>query len=229
MPLTLVSHPLCPYVQRAVIALAEKRAAFEHIDIDLAAKPDWFRALSPLGRVPVLQVAQGARETAIFESAVIVDYLDETIASRLHPEDALERARHRAWIEAASAALSAIARFYGAADDAALGRDGETIAGMLSRAGTEVEGPFFAGTRFSLVDAAWAPVFRYLDAFERAAGIALAADLPRIAAWRAQLAHRPSVAGAVAADFPERLERFLRGRGGALAARIASKDAGRAA
>ena len=47
---TLVSHHLCPYVQRAVIALREKQVPFERIDIDLANKPEWFNALSPLGK-----------------------------------------------------------------------------------------------------------------------------------------------------------------------------------
>jgi hypothetical protein len=37
--LTLISHHLCPYVQRAVIALREKRVPFERIDVDLANKP----------------------------------------------------------------------------------------------------------------------------------------------------------------------------------------------
>jgi glutathione S-transferase len=69
--LKLISHQLCPYVQRAVIALTEKGTAFERIDIDLANKPDWFLAISPLGKTPVLQVS----ETPIFESAVILEYL----------------------------------------------------------------------------------------------------------------------------------------------------------
>jgi glutathione S-transferase len=56
--LTLISHALCPYVQRAVIALAEKSTPFERIDIDLAAKPDWFLAISPLGKTPVLRVGE---------------------------------------------------------------------------------------------------------------------------------------------------------------------------
>ena len=64
----LVSHELCPYVQRAAIALAEKGVAFERADIDLAAKPDWFRAASPLGKVPLLLVDGGA---VLFESAAI--------------------------------------------------------------------------------------------------------------------------------------------------------------
>lgn len=33
-PLVLVSHALCPYVQRVAIVLAEKGIAFERRDID---------------------------------------------------------------------------------------------------------------------------------------------------------------------------------------------------
>jgi Glutathione S-transferase, N-terminal domain len=72
--LLLISHRLCPYVQRAIISLMEKEIAFERVDIDLANKPEWFKAISPLGKTPVLKVD----ETAIFESAVIVEYLEET-------------------------------------------------------------------------------------------------------------------------------------------------------
>ena len=54
--LRLISHHLCPYVQRAVISLTEKQVTFERIDIDLANKPEWFKAISPLGKTPVLQV-----------------------------------------------------------------------------------------------------------------------------------------------------------------------------
>src|SRR3979490_1140794 len=114
-PLKLISHKLCPYVQRAVIALAEKGVAFERIDIYLANKPDWFLAISPLGRTPVLQVG----DKAIFESAGILEYLEETRPTPLDPADPLTRAEHRAWIEAGSAVLSDIAGFYDAADEAA--------------------------------------------------------------------------------------------------------------
>lgn len=42
--LTLISHPLCPYVQRAVISLTEKAVPFKRIDVDLskaAVSPDY--------------------------------------------------------------------------------------------------------------------------------------------------------------------------------------------
>src|ERR1700675_4782171 len=112
--LKLISHKLCPYVQRAVIALTEKGVAFERFDIDLANKPDWFLAISPLGTTPVLQV--GA--TAIFESAVILEYLEETEPKPLHPSDPLRRAEHRGWIEFGSTVLNDIAGFYAAKDEA---------------------------------------------------------------------------------------------------------------
>src|SRR6188474_401494 len=100
-PLKLISHKLCPYVQRAAIALSEKGIPFERIDIDLANKPDWFLKISPLGKTPVLLVG----DVPIFESAVILEYLEETQSKPLHPTDAVDRAEHRAWIEFGSAVL----------------------------------------------------------------------------------------------------------------------------
>lgn len=104
--LKLISHKLCPYVQRAVIALKEKGVPFERVDIDLANKPDWFLKLSPLGKVPVLVVTTDKGEVALFESNVICEYIEETQAgAKLHPADALSRAEHRAWMEFGSAIL----------------------------------------------------------------------------------------------------------------------------
>ncbi len=104
--LKLISHKLCPYVQRAVIALNEKGVPFERIDIDLANKPDWFLKISPLGKVPVLVVTTDIGEVALFESNVICEYIEDTQAgAKLHPRDPLERAQHRAWMEFGSAIL----------------------------------------------------------------------------------------------------------------------------
>src|SRR5260221_12527051 len=149
-PLKLISHKLCPYVQRAVIALTEKGVAFERIDIDLANKPDWFLAISPLGRTPVLQVG----ETAIFESAVILEYLEETQPKPLHPADALARAEHRAWIEYGSAVLADIAGFFAAPGQATF----KAKTSQLQRRFSRLEGPVAAspwvyGENGSLVDA----------------------------------------------------------------------------
>ena len=211
----LVSHALCPYVQRAAIVLAEKGVAFQRRDVDLAAKPAWFLAVSPLGKTPVLLVDG----EAIFESAVICEYLDETVAPALHPADALARARHRAWIEFGSNVLNAIAALYNAPTEAALAER----AGELRRRFTQLDaelgaGPFFAGARFSLVDAAFAPVFRYFDVLDRL-DLDVLHGLDKVAAYRHTLADRASVRAAVAGDYRERLLAFLARRPSALALR----------
>lgn len=218
-PLTLVSHALCPYVQRAAIVLAEKGVPFERRDIDLADKPGWFLALSPLGKTPLLQVG----DEALFESAVICEYLDETEVPRLHPADPLQRARHRAWVEFGSALLNAIGTFYNAADDAALAAAAKDIHRRFAQVEAVLgEGPWFDGERFGLVDAAFGPVFRYLDVFDAIGDFGFIAGLPRVARWRAALAQRPSVRGAVAAGYAARLLAFLRARNAALSRRIAA-------
>ena len=81
--LPLVSHALCPYVQRAAIALAEKGVAFERVVIDLDRPPEWFHTLSPLGKVPLLRVGDDA---VLFESTAIVEYLEDTLPPRAAPE-----------------------------------------------------------------------------------------------------------------------------------------------
>ena len=206
--LTLISHPLCPYVQRAVIALTEKGVPFQRVDIDLTDKPAWFLALSPLGKTPVLRVG----DTPVFESAVILEYLEETQPNPLHPADPLARAEHRAWIEVASAVLNDIAAFYAAPDAPAFEAAAVRLADRFARVEARLVGPWFGGDAFSLVDAAFGPVFRYFDVFDRIGPFGILDGRPKLADWRRRLALRPAVAGAVGPDYPERLLRFLETR-----------------
>ena len=212
-PLVLVSHALCPYVQRAAIVLREKGVAFVRRDIDLAAKPDWFLQLSPTGKTPLLLV--GARP--VFESSVICEYLDEVYAPRLHPAAPLDRARHRAWMEFASGVLAAIAALYSAPTGADLAARARALRHLLERVEEALgDGPYFAGFVFSLVDAAFAPALRYFEVIGEAGRFGFFDGLPKLEAWRHRLADRPSVREAVAPDYRERLRAFLLARGTAL-------------
>jgi glutathione S-transferase len=229
MELTLISHHLCPYVQRAAIVLADKGMRFTRRDVDLSNKPQWFLELSPLGKTPVL-LAEGH---ALFESAVICEYLDETLSPRLHAGDALQRARERAWVEFGSAVLNAIASFYGAPHEAALQARRAQLTELFAQleAALPQHGPWFAGERFGLVDAAFGPVFRYFDVFEAWGEAPPFTGLPRVEAWRESLRARPSVRAAVDEGYPRRLAAFLLARGSALSLRMrdAAAIAGRAA
>lgn len=219
----LISHDLCPYVQRAAITLTEKNVPFERTYVDLADKPEWFRRVSPLGKTPLL-IVDGQ---VLFESAVICDYLDEVEAPRLHPADPLARARHRAWIEFASATLNTIAAFYRAPDAAVLERERRALSekfALLEQQLSRHDGPYFAGAAFSLVDAAFAPVFRYFDTFDEIRDFRFFSGCARVSEWRARLAGRPSVRTSAVADYAQRLRVFLLKRRSALSALMRSAE-----
>ncbi len=82
--------------------------------------------------------------------------------------------------------------------------------------------PWFAGARFSLVDAVYGPIFRYFDTFDDIGDFGILAGKPKTLAWRDRLADRSSVRRAVDADYPKRLETFLIGRNSALSSRLAA-------
>src|SRR4051795_2394122 len=209
--LKLISHKLCPYVQRAVIALTEKGVAFERIDIDLANKPDWFQKISPLGKVPVLRVVTEEGETVLFESNVICEYIEDTQGgAKLHPENPLQRAQHRAWMEFGSTILSELWGLETTGDAAVFEAKRVAVAAKFARVEDALgSGPFFAGDKFSLVDAVFAPIFRYFDVFDELIDLSIFAETPKVRAWREALAQRPSVRTAVSADYPQLLSAFL--------------------
>ena len=208
--LKLISHKLCPYVQRAVIALTEKGVPFERIDIDLDNKPDWFLKISPLGKTPVLLVD----DTAIFESAVILDYLEETQPNALHPADPLVRAEHRAWIEFNSAVLGDIWGLEIATDEAAFTAKAKQLESRLALLERRLVGaPWFDGEEFSLVDAVFGPAFRYFDVFDEIGDFGVFAGKPKLVQWRRRLRERPSIRNAVSADYNELLRAFLKKKG----------------
>lgn len=214
----LISHHLCPYVQRAVITLDEKQVRHERTYIDLGNKPNWFLALSPLGKVPVLVV----NDDVLFESSVICEYLDEVTPGSLHPPEPLRRAKHRAWIEFASATLDSIGGFYSAPDAESFDAKARILRSRLEWLERNLgDGPFFDGEEFHLVDAAWGPVFRYFDVFDEIRDFGLMDGLDKTLKYRAILSDRSSVQTAVPAGYPERLHAFLLRRGSYLTELIA--------
>ncbi|MCK4145581.1 glutathione S-transferase family protein [Ralstonia pseudosolanacearum] len=211
--LTLISHPLCPFVQRAAIVLLEKGVEFDRINVDLSSKPDWFLALSPTGKVPVLKVRQANAEDAIlFESVVICEYLNETQGGApMYPADALSRARHRAWIEFATQTFAEGWQFLHARDFATADTKRAAFRERLGKLESEMGmGPFFAGEAFGMVDAVYAPLFRYFGIIDATVAHQVFEGLPRISAWCTALAARPSVRDAVVEDYADRFQTHLR-------------------
>ncbi len=200
----LISFDLCPYVQRAVITLKYKQVDFQITYIDLSQPPEWFLAISPMGKVPVLTVDG----TALFESAVIIEYLDETNPPPLHPQDPLQRAYHRAWMEFGSHLLGRQYRLLTLSEPTPWEHERQALLSDLQQLEKQLadvsEKPFFNGKGFSLIDAAYAPLFMRLALMNRYHPLGVLDHLPKTTQWSDALLALPAVQDSVMADFAER-------------------------
>jgi glutathione S-transferase len=212
--LKLVSHGLCPFVQRVAIALLEKNIPFERETIDLANKPEWFLAISPSGKVPLLIVGEDESKTVLFESFPICEFIeDEYHQLPLHPTESLRRAKHRAWMEFATAAMGDAWGMINSSDKEGFVHQASELRGKLIKLDSVlVVGPYFEGAEFSMVDVVMAPIFRFFEVLNSSAQNTVLDGLPRVEAWRQSLMTRPSVLQAVSADYSENLRRFLIGK-----------------
>lgn len=198
----LVSFKTCPWVQRAAIVLREKHVAFEFRHIDPDNRPDWFVAISPHRKVPVLRVDE---KISLFESGAITEYLDDTLAPRLHPEDPVERAVNRAWTDyvptfAAGVTAAAYAGTRADYDKAVAGIP--AVFARLERAlQSRGSGPFFNGAGYALVDAAYAPFLQRYSFLDRVRPIGHLETFPRLKAWAEALMARPSTHSFPAEEF----------------------------
>ena len=188
----LVSFKTCPWVQRAAIVLREKNAAFEFRHIEPDNRPDWFLAISPHKKVPVLRIDD---KVSLFESNAINEYLDETIAPRLHPDDPVERALNRAWTDYVPTFAESVTGMAYADDEAAYNKATAKISGAFERLDRALEkggGPLFNGAKYSLVDAGYAPFLQRYYFLDRIRPIGLIGKYPRLQAWADTLMKRPS-------------------------------------
>ncbi|MBX2798552.1 MAG: glutathione S-transferase family protein [Myxococcales bacterium] len=207
--LTLVSFDACPFVQRAAILLQEQGRSYEITYIDLADKPDWFLEISPNGKVPVLEVG----DTPLFESAVILEYLDETAQhGQLLPADPIERAQQRMWIAYISNIMSTGWRLQAAKDEETARALTAEVRGHLQELAKNLsgDGPYWGGQTFTMVDAAIAPIlqrFTWAEALEPSLG--LFDGLSRIRAWTDALLARPSTTASIVPDLGQRSGRML--------------------
>lgn len=211
MTLKLVSFDLCPFVQRAVIALIEKGVDHQIEYIDLNDKPDWFLDISPLGKVPVLLVD----DTAIFESRIILEYLDEVEEPALHPSEPLAKAHDRAWAEVADQLGGPGYRFMTATDEATVREQVHTARGLLARLerACDEEGPYFRGSELRLVDVVAASMLQRLWWADQLGSLGVFAGFPRCRRWTEALLERDSVKRSLVPDIHDRWLAYLQGKG----------------
>jgi glutathione S-transferase len=198
----LVSFKTCPWVQRAAIVLREKNIAFEFRHIDPDNRPDWFLAISPHRKVPVLRIDE---KVSLFESNAIAEYLDETTEPRLHPNDPVLRAINRAWTDYVPTFANLVTAGAYADDEASYKASAENIPMAFERLelalAKQTAGPFFNGAKYSLVDAAYAPFLQRYFFLDRIKPLGIIEKFPRLRAWAQALINRPSTHSFPEAEF----------------------------
>lgn len=206
----LISFKICPFVQRSVIVLLEKGVDFDITFINPMEPPDWFKDISPLGKVPVLRVG----DEVLFESAVIMEYLDEVNPPSLHPVDPLLKAKNRSWIEFASTILASLFNLVMAKEQEDHEKAREEIKSKLVMLEQQLKGPYFNGEDFALVDIAFAPIFMRLQFLEEWHPMDLLDGLPRVSAWAEKLLARETVQNSAPGDLKELYRKHISGSGG---------------
>jgi glutathione S-transferase len=208
MKLELISFALCPFVHRASIMLRHKGVPFDIRYIDLKNKPDWFLAISPRGKVPVLLVDG----VALFESAAINEYLDETHPPRVMPSDPIERARTRAWIEVANDLQLAQSNVCTAPTAEKFEDAQKVLASVAARFESAIDEGFLAPDGFGLIHITIAPALHRLVLLGRRAGKRFFAQTPKFERLAERIAALPAVTSTVLEDFEARYLVYLEGK-----------------
>lgn len=182
-----------PYVRKVRAFLREKGVAHEFVIEAPADASGNVPRLNPLGKVPVLLRDDGE---ALFDSPVIIDYLDGLQGAPLIPPVGEERFYAQRWHALGQGILDAVVtrlmetrRKPELQDPAVIAKQEDKVAGALRFAGTHVTGGApLVGERFGIADIALAIALEYID-------MRYAHDwrrqYPSLARWLTDVADRP--------------------------------------
>ena len=176
--------------------MIEKEIPFELTEVDLRNKPDWFLAVSPYGKVPVI-VDDGQ---TIYESAIINEYLDEKYKSiPMMPEEPVERAKARIWMDYCTNKYLTLSRklLVDHGNEELQTENKKKMKESLIYIEKEcfeknANGPFWLGNNISLVDLHYAPFFERFGAFKELFGVEWPEECIKISDWWSAVQKRDS-------------------------------------
>ena len=192
----IYSSARCPYAQRTRMLMIEKEIPFELTEVDLRNKPDWFLAVSPYGKVPVI-VDDGQ---TIYESAIINEYLDEKyISIPMMPEEPVERAKARIWMDYCTNKYLTLSRklLVDHGNEELQTENKKKMKESLIYIEKECfeknsNGTFCLGDNISLVDLHYAPFFERFGAFKELFGVEWPEECIKISNWWSAIQKRDS-------------------------------------
>jgi glutathione S-transferase len=193
----LYGSPLSPFVRKVRIVLAEKKIECETEWVDVMASDTPINQRNPLGKVPALMLDD---ETALFDSRVIVEFLDNVSPfSRLIPDENRERIAVRRWEALTDGVIDAgiliryeSLRVKKEQSDAWVERQkGKVERGLAAMSAELGERPWCHGNGYTLADIAFGCCLGWLD-FRKPAGIEWRGKYPNLVKHFDKLMERPS-------------------------------------
>ncbi|MCR4332841.1 MAG: glutathione S-transferase N-terminal domain-containing protein [Sulfuricaulis sp.] len=184
-----------PYVRKVRVLIREKNLACEFVVADAWAADSSIPALNPLGKVPALALDNG---DVLFDSPVIVEYLDSLKAPALLAISGTARWEMLRWQALADGMLDAtVSRLLESRRPAeqqsaeSIRRQEEKIARSLKYTEDRLRnGPWLVSDRFTLADLVMAVALEYIDFRYPHDWRRLH---PRLAPWLAGVSARPSL------------------------------------
>ena len=221
MKLELISFKLCPFAQRAVILLNEQGIDFELTYINPMDPPDWFKAISPTGQVPLLK----ADDQIIFESSVITEFINDISTTDIHPKDVIQKANNRSWIAFSSTMFDDLFGMV-TGDEEKFNTAKTTLFNKLAKI-ESVKGAemFFNGDAFNMIDAAFAPIFMRLAWINEFTNNALSlAEFKNLSSWSDSVLALDVVQNSVVDGLDDVYYSNIEGREGHLSTLLVEED-----
>ena len=192
----IISSATCPFAQRTRMVLLEKNIDFALIEIDLEEKPDWFKKISPYGKVPVLK----HDSNIIIESSIINEYLEEVFPKKpLLPLEPAKRALARRWIDFSNVRLIPyIYKLMLAQNIEAQNFNAKKLPLALlmmehEGLGLTSSGPYWLGEEMGLVDLSFLPHLQRICVLEHYRDFYMPEECVLLNAWLQLMSLRPSV------------------------------------
>lgn len=160
MKMVLTSFKTCPYAQMALLMCYKSQLEPEVQYINLNKLPQWFKELSPTGAVPMLQID----DEVIFDSRAIIELINEISPHNIHPKNAIQAAKNRAWMAFAMDLFTHLFELGRTTSREQYQSLKTNLSYKLNKVANFHSGlRFFSGDKFSLVEVAFAPFFMRLD------------------------------------------------------------------
>jgi len=209
----LFSYEACPYAQRTRMMMIEKGIEYKLTEVDLYNKPDWWKELSPYGKVPLIRHEGGI----VYESRIINEYLEEVFPSpALLPSDPMQRAVARIWIDYCDSYLMpALHNLIADRRNEAKQKENRiSVAEKLEFIENQClkklsDGPFFLGADISLVDLQFMPFMERFPCYEELWGAYIPDQCTRLKNWMETMRKRDSHKQTVN-SYEFHLERYTR-------------------